>query len=124
MNTIKILIVDDELIGRQLLHAILIVEGYETILASNGEEAIKMAKQHNPKLILLDIMMPVITGYEVTKTIRQDQNLKNTPIILVSALEDRNSKAKGLNAGANDFISKPFDKSEVISKIKKHLLPL
>ena len=121
MTKKKILVVDDELIGRQLLQAILLVEGYETILAENGIDAIEKSNQNLPDLILMDVMMPEMNGYEVTKHLRQDKKLKNIPIILVSALEDRNSKSLGLNAGADEYISKPFDKSDILEKIKNLL---
>ena len=121
MTKKKILIVDDELIGRQLIQAILMVGGYEPILAANGFEAISMATEYKPDLILLDIMMPNMNGFEVTKRIRQDNQLKHIPILMVSALDDRNSKMSGLNAGANDYIAKPFEKIDILSKIRKLL---
>lgn len=122
MTKRKILIVDDESIGRQLLQAILLIEGFETFLAENGEDAIQKASQVKPDLILLDVMMPYMNGYEVTKAIRADSELKDIPIILVSALEDRNSKLQGLDIGANQYVSKPFNKTELL-KVIRSLIP-
>ena len=120
----KILIVDDELVGRQLLQALLMVEGYQPILAKNATEALQITTNEHPDLILLDIMMPEINGFEFLKKIKAIDKLKHIPVILISALDDRDSKAKGLNAGARDYISKPYDSSNVILKIKKTLYQL
>ena len=121
MSEKKILIVDDEFIGRQLLQALLIVEGYKPILAENGQEALELAKNLKPDLILMDIIMPNINGFEVTKQLRSDSDFKDTPIILITALDDRDSVIEGKEAGANEYISKPFNREEVLDIINRFL---
>lgn len=117
----RILIVDDEPFGRQLLEAILIEENYELLFAENGQKAIKQVTELLPDIILLDIMMPEINGYELCQMIRSNASTSKIPIILITALDDRDSKKKGLEAGANDYISKPYERSEVLFKIKNLL---
>ena len=113
-----ILIVDDEPIGRQLIDAILYKEGYNLEFAENGREAFDKAKSINPDLILMDVMMPEIDGFEVCQMLRADESMTNVPIILVTALDDIDSRIRGLEAGADDYISKPFDRLELLARIK------
>lgn len=113
-----ILIVDDEPIGRQLIDAILYKEGYNLEFAENGREAFEKAKSTNPDLILMDVMMPEIDGFEVCQMLREDDSMASVPIILVTALDDIDSRIRGLEAGADDYISKPFDRLELLARIK------
>lgn len=117
-NKKVILIADDEPIGRQLLEAILYNEDFELHFAKDGKEALEKTENLIPDLILLDVMMPILDGFEVCKYIKASNKLKNIPIFLITALDDRDSKLKGLELGANDYISKPFDKNEILAKIK------
>lgn len=110
----KILIVDDEPAIVDLIKLNLELEGFETITSSNGLEAIKTANSQKPDLILLDIMMPGMTGFEACKTL---QSL-NIPIILLTAKDSIQDKLKGLELGADDYITKPFDSRELIARIK------
>ena len=112
-----VLIVDDEPAGRQTLEAVLEGEGYRLEMAENGYEALEKARTLLPDVILLDVMMPGITGYEVCKRIREDDKLAEIPIIILTALDDRNSMLKALEAGADDFISKPFDRHELRARL-------
>ena len=114
-----VLIVDDEYIGRETLQSVLEGEGYELEMAENGFQAIEKAKQLLPDVILLDVMMPGMTGFEVCQRIRSDPQIAEIPIIILTALDDRESLLNALKAGADDFISKPFDISELIKKIEK-----
>lgn len=114
----KILIVDDEAIGRQLLEAILFPENFELHFAVNGQEAFEKALDLIPDLVLLDVMMPDMDGFEVCKKLRTNKILGNVPIIIITALDDKDSMKKGFGAGANDYISKPFDRVEVLTKVK------
>jgi CheY-like chemotaxis protein len=120
MAKTKILIVDDELFGRQLLQAVLLPEGYEIFLAENGNEAIEIAQTNLPNLVLMDVMMPGMDGYMTVKKMKEVLETKNIPVIMVTALEDRDSRIKGLEAGAVDYITKPFDRIEVINKVKNN----
>jgi putative two-component system response regulator len=112
-----VLIVDDEYIGRETLQSVLEGEGYELEMAENGLQAIEKAKQLLPDVILLDIMMPGMTGFEVCQRIRSDPQIAEIPIIILTALDDRESLLNALKAGADDFISKPFDRYELRARL-------
>lgn len=113
-----ILIVDDDPYSRESAEALLMKEGYNLIFAENGFEAIELTRKHEPDLILLDIMMPQMDGFEVCCKIREDKTIAEVPIILVTALDDKDSKITGLEAGADDFISKPYDRLELKTRVK------
>ena len=117
----KILLVDDEEINLKLLTRWLMPLGYDIELASNGEKAVQKAKDGRPDLIILDIMMPVMDGYEACRILRTDPKTKNIPIIMVTALNDRESRLKGLSVAANDFLSKPIDQTELTIRVKNLL---
>jgi len=112
-----VLIVDDEYIGRETLQSVLEGEGYELEMAENGLQAIEKAKQLLPDVILLDVMMPGMTGFEVCQRIRSDPQIAEIPIIILTALDDRESLLNALKAGADDFISKPFDRYELRARL-------
>ena len=112
-----VLIVDDEYIGRETLQSVLEGEGYELEMAENGVQAIEKAKQLLPDVILLDVMMPGMTGFEVCQRIRSDPQIAEIPIIILTALDDRESLLNALKAGADDFISKPFDRYELRARL-------
>ena len=112
-----ILIVDDEYSGRETLQSVLEGEGYTLVMAENGPQAIEKAKSILPDVILLDVMMPGMTGFEVCERIRSDPQVAEIPIIILTALDDRDSLLTGLKAGADDFISKPFDRYELRARL-------
>src|SRR5512141_196792 len=112
-----VLIVDDEEAGRETLESILEGEGYNIITAENGPQAIEKAKTYFPDVILLDVMMPGMTGFEVCERIRSDPQVAEIPIIILTALDDRESLLAGLKSGADDFISKPFDSFELRARL-------
>jgi cyclic di-GMP phosphodiesterase len=112
-----VLIVDDEYIGRETLQSVLEGEGYELEMAENGMQAIEKAKKLLPDVILLDVMMPGMTGFEVCQRIRSDPQIAEIPIIILTALDDRDSLLNALKAGADDFISKPFDRYELRARL-------
>jgi putative two-component system response regulator len=112
-----ILIVDDEPAGRETLESILEPEGYYLVLAENGYQAIEQAKAIQPDVILLDVMMPGMNGFEVCRHIRNEKELAEVPILFLTALDDRQSLLNGLEAGADDFISKPFDRYELRARL-------
>jgi DNA-binding response OmpR family regulator len=117
-NQTTILIVDDEEAGRQALEGVLFSQGFHLVFAENGAEAIQKAREWMPDLILLDVMMPQMDGMEVCRTMRADSVLAEIPILLVTALDDRVSRIKGIEAGADDFITKPFDRIELRARVK------
>ena len=115
--TSTVLIVDDEYAGRQTLQSVLEGEGYHLEMAENGWQALEKAKALLPDVILLDVMMPGMTGFEVCQRIRNDPQVAEIPIIILTALDDRESLLNSLKAGADDFISKPFDRYELRARL-------
>lgn len=113
-----ILIVDDLAAGRETLEALLESPEYRLKSASNGEEALEMARSLRPDLILLDVMMPLMDGFEVCHHLRRDRDLAEVPVVMVTALDDRASRLRGLDVGADDFITKPFDRTELMARVR------
>lgn len=116
-----ILIVDDEEKNIKLLKAILAPNGYNLVGAVNGEEAIRTAADIFPDLILLDIMMPGIDGFEVCRRLKKDERTAMIPIVMVTALSEKEHAVKAMEAGADDFLSKPVDHTELIVRVKSLL---
>lgn len=112
------MVVDDELDLLDLIEYNLRRGGFDVLKAENGESGIELANQENPNLILLDIMMPKMSGIEVCELIRKNPNLKHIPIIFLTARSDEKTEIEGLNMGADDFITKPISTSKLISRIK------
>ncbi|CAG0963234.1 partial Response regulator PleD, partial [Anaerolineae bacterium] len=105
-----ILIVDDEPAGLHTLESILDGQGYQIVMAQSGPEALEKTRQLLPDVILLDVMMPGMDGFEVCRTIRNDPLLAEIPILMLTALDDRKSLLNGLESGADDYITKPYDR--------------
>ncbi|MDB5889087.1 MAG: diguanylate cyclase [Rhodocyclales bacterium] len=116
-----ILIVDDEIHNRKLLETLLRPEGYVTQSAATGEDALTSIEKRAPDLILLDIMMPGIDGYEVASLLKANPATANIPIIMVTALVDRGARLAGLNAGAEEFLTKPVDRAELWLRVRNLL---
>ncbi len=116
-----LLIVDDEIQVRKLLETLLRHEGYQTVSAASGEEALKMVAQRPPDLILLDIMMPGMDGYEVANQLKGNQATANIPIIMLSALSESSARLSGLETGAEEFISKPVERVELWLRVRNLL---
>jgi signal transduction histidine kinase len=114
----KILIVDDDPHGIATLESIFHNQGYEISQANNGANALKLAQEIMPDLILLDVMMPGMSGFEVCKRLRATPALAEVPIILLTALDDRASRLQGIEAGADDFLTKPIDRQELRLRVK------
>ncbi len=117
-QTTTILIVDDEPTARDMLEMLLANQGYELASASNGAEALKLAAELIPDVILLDVMMPEMDGFEVCERLRADPTLAGVPVLMVTALDDRDSRLQGIESGADDFISKPYDRFELRARLK------
>lgn len=113
-----ILIVDDSPSARQALEEMLLTEPYRLSFAKNGPEGIDIARRDLPDVILLDVMMPEVDGFTVCRRLREDPRLAEVPILLVTALDDRESRLQGIRAGADDFISKPFDRAELRARLR------
>jgi len=113
-----ILIVDDEPFGRDSLEMLLTNQNFNLAFAANGFEALRAAAELIPDLILLDVMMPDMDGFDVCRRLRSDPTLRDVPVILVTALDDRDSRLLGIEAGADDFVTKPFDRAELRTRVK------
>lgn len=114
----KILVVDDSSTNIVLLEAILNGQGYEIETAQSVKEAFQIIKKENVNLILLDLLMPKVSGYDFLKEIKNNDNTKNIPVIVVSATSDPESKKKSIELGAIDFINKPIDIQNFVDKIE------
>ncbi len=117
----RILVVDDEPKNIRILQILLEAKGYIVIAATHGQEALDQVKEASPDLILLDIMMPRMNGYEVCERIRADEETQFVPIVMVTALTEAKDRIKAIEVGADDFISKPFDSLEVIARARSLL---
>ncbi len=116
-----ILVVDDEPVIRHILEGLLSLKGYKVESVSSGPLAIEKVQTSPPDLILLDIMMPQMSGFEVCEHLKTDEKTQNIPIILVTALDSKEELAKGLDAGADDFLPKPFDNLELLARVRSML---
>ncbi|MBB6623037.1 response regulator transcription factor [Clostridium gasigenes] len=114
----KILVVDDEGHIVELISYNLSLAGYKVVTASNGLDAVKIAKEEKPRLILLDLMIPGLDGFDVCKEIRGNKELKNTSIIMLTAKGEELDKILGLELGADDYITKPFSVRELLARVK------
>ena len=114
----KILIVDDEPLNVKLLAALIPSDQYDTVRAYSGEEALKIVTDFPPDLILLDIMMPGLNGYELTRLLKSDPESEDIPIVLVTAFGGEDCEIKGLEAGADEFLNKPVNKTELLARAK------
>lgn len=117
----RILIVDDEMHIRELIKFNLEKNGFKTIQAADGREAVELAKERQVDLIILDLMLPVIDGFEVCKEIRKDSVICDTPIIMLTAKGEEIDKIVGLELGADDYMTKPFSVRELVARVKAHL---
>jgi CheY-like chemotaxis protein len=117
----RILVVDDERDNREVLDLVLAWEGFLISQAGSGSEALAMVAKQSPDLILLDIMMPGMTGYEVLAKLKSDPATSDTPVMMVSAIMDPNAKGKALTAGAADFLAKPIDRDQLVQQVRNLL---
>ncbi len=115
----KILIVDDEPSIIVALQFLMEQHGYETIVAFSGEEAMEAVARHRPDLILLDIMLPVVDGFEVCQRVRENPEWEDIRIVLVTALGSEVNVTKGLDLGADAYVTKPFANVDLIAKVKE-----
>ncbi len=113
-----ILIIDDDKTARETVEALLTGKGYTLVFASSGLEGLKQAANIKPDLVLLDVVMPGIDGFEVCRRLRADLQLSEIPVLMITSLDERESRLQGLEAGADDFITKPFDSVELRTRIR------
>ena len=114
----RVLIVDDTPLNVRLLQSILEIEGYSVITATNGPDALEMVPQTEPDVVLLDVMMPGMDGFEVCRRLRAEAASAHLPVVMVTALQDMDNRVQALEAGADDFLTKPVDEVEVLARVK------
>ncbi len=118
----RVLVADDEEMNRRMLRDILESQGHQVTLAEDGQQALEKVFAEPPDVILLDIMMPKMDGYEVCNRLRKDSRTAHLPILIITALKDRAERLKGIRAGANDFLIKPIDAEEIRLRVKNAVL--
>ncbi|MDH3198575.1 MAG: response regulator, partial [Candidatus Krumholzibacteria bacterium] len=119
--TYRILVVDDEPHIRQILKFTLEKAGYQVFSATDGEEALARASEIKPHLVLLDVMMPRMDGYEVCRKMREDFGLSQIPVIMLTAKGDQRDRITGLEGGANDYLVKPYSNEELLLRVRNVL---
>ncbi len=118
MNRKRILVVDDEIYIVHILEFTLTMEGYDVVTAADGDEALRKVEQDRPDLLVLDIMMPRMDGYEVCRRLREQEETSDLPVILLSAKGRPIDRETGMEVGANDYIVKPFSPRRLLEKIR------
>ncbi|MEN3185011.1 MAG: response regulator [Atribacterota bacterium] len=114
----RILCVDDEPSNLVLLEALLVPQGYEIVKVESGREALFRLNEEHFDVVLLDVMMSEMDGFEVCRKIKEDKSLRNIPVVMITSLTAKEERIRAIEAGAEDFLSKPFDKAEVLARIK------
>lgn len=117
----RILVVDDEPALLRLMEFVLAKQGHDMLTATNGEEALEAAREHHPDLIVLDIMMPRMDGYAVAETLRADEELARTPIIMLSAKAQEEDIQRGLAVGVDHYVTKPFAPDHLVDLVGEYL---
>jgi len=117
----KIVLAEDEPQIARLIEFKLKKEGYQVTWKENGEEALKAIKADKPDLILLDVMMPVMDGYQVLRRLKEDESLRNIPVIMLTARAQERDVVKGIDMGAEDYITKPCHPAELLARVKRIL---
>jgi twitching motility two-component system response regulator PilH len=113
----KILLVDDSPTERHFLNSLLTKQGYLVVLAENGEEAMTKAKQEKPDLIIMDVVMPGLNGFQATRAITKDDETKHIPVIMCTTKGQETDKLWAMRQGAKDYVTKPVDQTELLNKI-------
>jgi two-component system, cell cycle response regulator DivK len=121
--TKRILVIEDQVDNLQILRDLLTNEGYQIIEAQDGEAGVKAAAVERPDLILMDIQLPLIDGYEATRRIKADPALSAIPIIVVTSYSLSGDEAKARAAGCDDFVAKPFSRRQLLAKVREYLPP-
>ena len=120
-SNITLLVVDDTATNLQVLTSIATGQGYNILLAQSGEEALQTVKEYHPDIVLLDIMMSGMDGFEVCRRLKADKNTRQIPVIFVTARTDIDAVEKGFDVGGDDYISKPFNDRVLLARLKTHI---
>ncbi|NWG04037.1 MAG: response regulator [Syntrophaceae bacterium] len=121
MSPKKILIVDDEVDLVETVRFPLEIEGYDTLVSYNGEDALNQARKEKPDLIILDLMLPKLDGYKVCRLLKFDERYKHIPILMLTAKTQEKDKILGKETGADEYITKPFEMDYLLGKVKEYL---
>lgn len=121
MDRFKVLVVDDEPFICRSLSFVLRKENYEVFEARNGEEALAFIRENQPDLVFMDVMMPKMNGFDVTRAVKSDEALKDTKIILLTAKGQDADRATGVEAGADDYMTKPFSPTKILERARAAL---
>jgi two-component system alkaline phosphatase synthesis response regulator PhoP len=121
ISSSRVLIADDIQQNRELLEAYLADEGYQILMAADGQQTMQMVDEHQPDLILLDIMMPRMSGYEVCTRLKADPGKRMIPVLIVTALNEPGDIEKAVNAGCDDFLTKPVNRLELRTRVRSLL---
>ncbi len=117
----KILVIEDDMVTQRVVSVRLEINGYNVITAQDGEEGLKKAREENPDLLILDLMLPKMNGYEVCRMLKFDDKHKNIPIIILSSLDQQDEREKAIKGGADAYFIKPFDLELLLAKIKSFI---
>jgi DNA-binding response OmpR family regulator len=120
-DSLKILIAEDEPVAREFLEYVLRQEGFATIVAPDGDMAWNLARRENPALILLDVMMPFMDGFEVLRRLKESSELKHIPVIMLTACTGDSDTQVGFEIGAADYVEKPFSIAKLLARVRKAL---
>jgi len=118
-----VLIADDDPLSLKLVRDVCTIAGYDVLTATNGQQAVELAKAHKPGLILLDIMMPVMDGYAAMSILKTTPETKDIPVIILTAVAFEQNREQALKAGANDYITKPINIKQLLSRIGQYFSP-
>ncbi|MCF9035144.1 twitching motility response regulator PilG [Acinetobacter nectaris] len=121
MSSLKVMVIDDSKTIRRTAETLLQREGFEVVTAVDGFEALSKITEANPNIIFIDIMMPRLDGYQTCALIKNSERYKNTPVIMLSSKDGLFDRAKGQIVGANEYLTKPFSKDELVDAIRKHV---
>jgi len=121
MSPKKILVVDDEVDLVETVRFPLEMEGFNVLVSYNGEDALNQARKENPDLIILDLMLPKLDGYKVCRLLKFDERYKHIPILMVTAKTQEKDKTLGMETGADEYITKPFEMDYLMEKVKAYL---
>jgi putative two-component system response regulator len=117
----RILVVDDDAMNREVMEAFLNLESYDVLLASNGKQGLSLAEQKKPNLIILDVRLPDILGYEVCEILKNNTETKSIPILMVTGFDAKEDRERAMQVGVDEFLSRPFEGEALIERVN-HLL--